>query len=48
MTFCGCERRGIDAMKGCSEVIFSGTQCPDELGDKLVSQGVNLASLFGA
>ena len=39
---------GIDAMKACGRVIFSGTGCPDVLGGRLVSQGINLESFWGA
>lgn len=40
--------KGIDAMKNCQRVIFSGSGCPDELGDSLVAKGVNLVSVWGA
>lgn len=40
--------KGIDAMKDCQRVVFSGSGCPDELGDSLVAKGVNLVSVWGA
>ena len=40
--------RGIDAMKACGRVIFSGTGCPDVLGNRLIREGINLESFLGA
>ena len=40
--------KGMDAMKNCQRVVFSGSGCPDELGDSLVAKGVNLVSVWGA
>lgn len=40
--------QGIKSLCACEVVSSSGSQCPDELGDHLVAQGVNLISLFGA
>ena len=37
----------IDALKRIDQVIFTGSQCPDDLGDQLVEKGVNLASFMG-
>ena len=43
----GEQNPGIEALKTCEEVNFIGSQCPDELGDRLVRQGVKLSSVFG-
>lgn len=40
--------RGIEAMKRCIRVVFSGSGCPDDLGNDLVKRGVVLESLWGA
>lgn len=42
------QENGIEALKSCEQVIFTGSQCPDDLGDCLVERGVNLASLMGS
>ena len=39
---------GIDAMKACGRVIFSGTGCPDVLGTRLIHEGINLETFWGA
>ena len=39
---------GIEAMKKCKLVTFVGSQCPDQLGDHLVSHGINLVTLIGS
>ncbi|TGO23798.1 hypothetical protein BPAE_0121g00140 [Botrytis paeoniae] len=44
----GESRKGVEAMASCSEVLYSGSQCPDSLGDYLTSKGVILNTLFGA
>jgi acyl-CoA synthetase (AMP-forming)/AMP-acid ligase II len=44
----GERKEGVEAMARCLEVLFSGSQCPDSLGDYLTSQGVRLSMLFGA
>ena len=41
------QETGIDAMKQIGQVMFTGSQCPDDLGDRLVREGVNLASFMG-
>ena len=41
------QKGGIDALRSCGQVIFTGSQCPDDLGDYLVERGVNLASFMG-
>ncbi|KAL9607296.1 MAG: hypothetical protein Q9167_007777 [Letrouitia subvulpina] len=38
---------GIEALRSCEQVLFTGSQCPDDLGDYLVDRGINLASLMG-
>jgi acyl-coenzyme A synthetase/AMP-(fatty) acid ligase len=39
---------GIAALRGVGEVIFTGSQCPERLGDFLVEEGVRLGTVFGA
>ncbi|KAI1376193.1 L-aminoadipate-semialdehyde dehydrogenase [Hypoxylon crocopeplum] len=39
---------GIDLMRRCKLVLFGGSSCPDELGDKLVDAGVYLVGHYGA
>ncbi|KAJ5719793.1 hypothetical protein N7493_007371 [Penicillium malachiteum] len=39
---------GIDALARCENVIVAGASCPDELGDRLVMNGVHLIVTFGA
>ena len=39
---------GIDAMKRCERVVFSGSGAPDDLGNDLVAKGVNVETLWGA
>lgn len=41
------QETGIDALKQIGQVIFTGSQCPDNLGDRLVEKRVNLASFMG-
>lgn len=38
---------GIDALRRCKLVFFSGSPCPDSLGDRLVKNGVHLVSQIG-
>ena len=40
--------RGVKSLCACEVVSSSGSQCPDELGDRLVAEGVNLVSIYGA
>ncbi|TVY83631.1 Non-canonical non-ribosomal peptide synthetase FUB8 [Lachnellula suecica] len=40
--------RGISALRKCKLVLFGGSSCPDDLGDKLVDAGVYLVSHYGA
>ena len=38
---------GIKLLKECKAVSFAGARCPDELGSRLVTQGVHLGSVYG-
>ena len=40
-------REGLEVLKGLKVVTFSGSACPDELGDLLVSNGVPLVAHYG-
>ncbi|KAI1498277.1 hypothetical protein F5X99DRAFT_394174 [Biscogniauxia marginata] len=40
--------QGMETMKKCKLVLFGGSSCPDELGDKLVDAGVYLVGHYGA
>ena len=48
MKLLALSERGIEAMKSCRRVVFSGSGCPDNLGDLLVEKGVNIESVWGA
>lgn len=39
--------RGIAALRQCKLVTYGGAPCPDELGDRLVSEGVHFGGSFG-
>ncbi|KAJ5160926.1 uncharacterized protein N7482_007930 [Penicillium canariense] len=39
--------RGIAALRQCKLVTYGGAPCPDELGDRLVSEGVPFGGSFG-
>ncbi|KAJ5189040.1 Male sterility NAD-binding [Penicillium cf. griseofulvum] len=39
--------RGISALRRCKLVTYGGAPCPDELGDRLVSEGVHFGGSFG-
>jgi acyl-coenzyme A synthetase/AMP-(fatty) acid ligase len=41
-------QRGLDAMKKCKRVVFSGSGCPDDLGNELVAQGIRIETFWGA
>ncbi|KDQ59731.1 hypothetical protein JAAARDRAFT_192204 [Jaapia argillacea MUCL 33604] len=41
-------KEGIDALKRLKLVTFGGSACPDEVGDRLVREGVRLAGHYGA
>lgn len=38
---------GLDALKQCKRVVFAGGSFSDDLGHKLVEQGVNLETMWG-
>ncbi|KAL7626079.1 hypothetical protein AAE478_002849 [Parahypoxylon ruwenzoriense] len=38
---------GVEYLKGCKIVTSAGARTPDELGDRLVAEGVNLGVVFG-
>ncbi|KAL8649833.1 MAG: hypothetical protein Q9226_005412 [Calogaya cf. arnoldii] len=40
--------RGIELLRSCREVTTVGSRCPDELGDRLVKQGVHLCNFLGS
>ncbi|KAI0600274.1 hypothetical protein F4775DRAFT_599390 [Biscogniauxia sp. FL1348] len=40
--------RGVEMMKKCKLVLFGGSSCPDELGDRLVRAGVYIVGHYGA
>ena len=42
------QEQGIEALKSCEQVLFTGSQCPKELGDYLVDRGVDLTSSIGS
>ncbi len=41
------KQRGVEAMKACKIVTSAGARTPDELGDRLVREGINLGIVFG-
>lgn len=44
----GESTRGVKVLKECKLVLFGGSSCPDDLGDRLVNAGVNLVGHYGA
>lgn len=40
--------RGISILKQCKLVLYGGSSCPDDLGDRLVKAGVHLVGHYGA
>lgn len=40
--------RGIEVLRRCKLVLFGGSSCPDDLGDRLVDAGVYLVGHYGA
>ena len=44
----GEQESGIEVLKSCQQVLYTGSQCPDDLGDRLVARGVNLACFIGS
>lgn len=41
------KEEGIRALVAAKLVLFAGSSCPDELGDRLVAKGVNLVANYG-
>jgi hypothetical protein len=41
-------QRGIELLRSCKVVMFGGSSCPDDLGDRLVKAGINLIAHYGA
>jgi len=39
---------GIALLRRLKVVMYGGSACPDDLGDKLVNEGVNLVGHYGA
>lgn len=39
--------RGVDGLESCKIVTAAGARTPDELGDRLVAEGINLGVVFG-
>lgn len=39
---------GVRALAAVKLVLFAGSSCPDELGDRLVAKGVNLVANYGS
>lgn len=48
MELLALSEKGVDAMVKCKQVVFSGSGCPDDLGNDLVAKGVNVETLWGA
>ncbi|KIV99895.1 uncharacterized protein PV09_08558 [Verruconis gallopava] len=42
------DHRGTNLLAQCKLVMFGGSSCPDDIGDKLVSNGVYLVSHYGS
>ncbi|KAJ5930389.1 hypothetical protein N7466_005882 [Penicillium verhagenii] len=41
-------QEGVKALASPQLVLYGGSSCPDDLGDRLVAQGVNLVANYGA
>ncbi|KAL4754414.1 hypothetical protein BDW72DRAFT_190275 [Aspergillus terricola var. indicus] len=39
--------RGLAALRSCKMVTFGGSACPDDLGDRLIAEGVRFGGYFG-
>lgn len=39
---------GVKCLAKVKLVLFGGSACPDDLGDRLVAQGVNLVANYGS
>lgn len=44
----GENKRGMALMRKCQIVMFGRSSCPDDLGDRLVKEGINLIAHYGA
>jgi acyl-CoA synthetase (AMP-forming)/AMP-acid ligase II len=44
----GESKRGIELTRKCQVVMFGGSSCPDDLGSRLVKEGINLKAHYGA
>lgn len=44
----GDSEDGIRMLADIDLILFGGSACPDDLGDKLVRKGVNMAGNYGA
>ncbi|KAK0934485.1 hypothetical protein LTR29_013955 [Friedmanniomyces endolithicus] len=42
------KKEGVQALAAADLVLFNGSGCPDDLGDRLVAAGVNLVANYGA
>ncbi|KAK0275938.1 hypothetical protein LTR35_010707 [Friedmanniomyces endolithicus] len=42
------KEEGVQALAAADLVLFNGSGCPDDLGDRLVAAGVNLVANYGA
>ncbi|KAJ5639473.1 uncharacterized protein N7484_007335 [Penicillium longicatenatum] len=42
------KQEGVEALASPQLVLYGGSSCPDDLGDRLVAQGVNLVANYGA
>lgn len=42
------KNKGVQALARAKLVLFAGSSCPDELGDRLVAEGVNLVANYGS
>lgn len=39
---------GLEALVNCKRVVFAGSSLSDDIGDKLVSSGINIISFYGS
>ena len=44
----GESKEGISSLASIDLVMYGGSACPDDLGDELVRNGVNLVANYGA
>ena len=44
----GETEQGIQALASIDVVMYGGSACPDDLGDRLVKNGVNIVANYGA